>query len=206
MGTRHLTAVIYKNEVKVAQYGQWDGYPEGQGQNVLKFTKEEDLEKFKEQLEKISFFTKEEIEELNKKSDPFEGREYLSRNTGSDILYEIQKGNVDKLVNSINFAADSLFCEWAYVIDLDNNFLEVYKGFNKSELDESERFYYLSEKSEDGYQPVKLNVKFDISKLPDDKQFIDLIYDITNPEENNTIIEDEERNRPMIIINCGTIK
>jgi len=28
MGTRHLTMVIQNKEPKVAQYGQWDGYPE----------------------------------------------------------------------------------------------------------------------------------------------------------------------------------
>jgi len=33
MGTRHLSMAYNKGgEVKVAQYGQWDGYPEGQGQ------------------------------------------------------------------------------------------------------------------------------------------------------------------------------
>ena len=35
MGTRHLVAVIHKDEYKVAQYGQWDGYPSGQGDTVL---------------------------------------------------------------------------------------------------------------------------------------------------------------------------
>ena len=36
MGTRNLTKVIDKNGViKVAQYGQWDGYPAGQGVTAL---------------------------------------------------------------------------------------------------------------------------------------------------------------------------
>ena len=29
MGTRHLIAVQLDGEYKIAQYGQWDGYPEG---------------------------------------------------------------------------------------------------------------------------------------------------------------------------------
>ena len=36
MGTRNLTKVINEQgEVVVAQYGQWDGYPSGQGVNAL---------------------------------------------------------------------------------------------------------------------------------------------------------------------------
>lgn len=37
MGTRNLTAVYLDGQYKVAQYGQWDGYPEGQGITVLTF-------------------------------------------------------------------------------------------------------------------------------------------------------------------------
>lgn len=35
MGTRNLTAVYLDGQYKVAQYGQWDGYPEGQGITAL---------------------------------------------------------------------------------------------------------------------------------------------------------------------------
>lgn len=37
MGTRNLTMVQFNNEIKVAQYGQWDGEPDGQGATVLEF-------------------------------------------------------------------------------------------------------------------------------------------------------------------------
>ena len=39
MGTRNLTIIVEDNKHKVAQYCQWDGYPEGQGRtcyNILK--------------------------------------------------------------------------------------------------------------------------------------------------------------------------
>ncbi len=29
MGTRHLIIVYYKGKYRIAQYGQWDGYPSG---------------------------------------------------------------------------------------------------------------------------------------------------------------------------------
>ena len=37
MGTRHLIAAKIDGVYKLAQYGQWDGYPEGQGVAVLDF-------------------------------------------------------------------------------------------------------------------------------------------------------------------------
>ena len=41
MGTRNVTMVIHKGETKVAQYGQWDGTPDGQGVTILGFLSEE---------------------------------------------------------------------------------------------------------------------------------------------------------------------
>ena len=46
MGTRNLTTVIKNSETKVAQYGQWDGYPGGQGLTALKFLLKTDLSEF----------------------------------------------------------------------------------------------------------------------------------------------------------------
>ena len=40
MGTRHLTVVIKDNEIKLSQYGQWDGYFIYTGVKFLEFVKE----------------------------------------------------------------------------------------------------------------------------------------------------------------------
>ena len=40
MGTRHLTVVIKDNEIKLSQYGQWDGYFTYSGTKFLQFVKE----------------------------------------------------------------------------------------------------------------------------------------------------------------------
>ena len=42
MGTRNLTVVVVNKKVKVAQYGQWDGYPTGLGTDLLKLLKNRD--------------------------------------------------------------------------------------------------------------------------------------------------------------------
>ncbi len=40
-------------------------------------------------------------------------------------------GAVQHMIDSHAFLADSLFCEWAYVVNLDERTFEVYEGFNK---------------------------------------------------------------------------
>jgi len=37
MGTRNLTCVVSGGKYIIAQYGQWDGYPSGQGVTALEF-------------------------------------------------------------------------------------------------------------------------------------------------------------------------
>lgn len=194
MGTRHLIAVQVDGEYKVAQYGQWDGYPSGQGVDILEF-----LRKNKKNLNKLadaaractelsdddyrqawvecgadpeSDFVTMDVSERFRQKYP-----YLSRDCGSDILTHVFNAGTDglKLRYALDFAADSLFCEWAYVVDLDKNTFEVYKGFNKEPVDPSERFANLPlEPNSSGtvYYPVKLVQSYDLGKLPTPKQFI----------------------------------
>lgn len=207
MGTRNLTMVISKGETKVAQYGQWDGYPSVQGANILNFltflgtdknskgkilkeNKENDwarnnvkeflklknlsIETFKENLESLSFFKEKEIDLINENfNKSLEERSYLSRDTASEILWKIAEGNVDKLISNENFAGDSLFCEWAYVVDLDKNTFEVYKGFNNETIDETERFFHL-QKEEEEYKPVTILKSYDLNNLPTLEEFLEL--------------------------------
>ena len=53
MGTRNLTMVIDKRgDLKVAQYGQWDGYPEGWGVEILNFARDkEKMAKLEKELD-----------------------------------------------------------------------------------------------------------------------------------------------------------
>jgi len=70
------------------------------------------------------------------------------------------QGGVRVLRDCSDFVRDSLFCEWAYVIDMDSREVEVYEGFNKSPVPAGERFSdpdSCSGKAE--YFPVRLVAK-----------------------------------------------
>jgi len=167
MGTRNLTMVIKDGQPRIAQYGQWDGYPEGQGVNTLTFLRTANLERFKSQLDKCH---------LSKEVS--EDSVFDSRDHGAGILSLVNEVEMDEipLYDSSGFAEDSLFCEWAYVIDLDKNVLEVYEGFNKSPLAETERFFYLQkENGDNGYYPIKHVTSFPLSELPTNEDFVSRI-------------------------------
>lgn len=169
MGTRHLIVVTSKNKVKVAQYGQFDGYPSGQGADILNFILSVDLSEFKNKVDSLSFYTEKEVDKLDPEKNP-----EISRTTSSEILNLIYDGKVTKVYNNETFAADGLFCEYCYVLDLDTYKLEVYTG-SKINLTPDDRFYHLMGSVEKGseYKPVKKVIEFDMKNPPKVSKFIE---------------------------------
>ena len=133
MGTRGITQVIDKNgQAVVAQYGQWDHYPSGQGINVLDFIRGyKNLGLLESSLSKAYFATDEELQaaidsvvhsdgwmnmdEADKFAAMFPS---LTRDTGSDILKVLvySTGRVP-LRNDVEFIKDELFCEGVFTIN-----------------------------------------------------------------------------------------
>lgn len=153
MGTRNLTMVINKKgELKVAQYGQWDGYPEGQGTTILEFARnKEKMRLLETALENVKFYNKcndidDYIESYDKKlangidrrtdDDIYWFNNFHTRDLGGEILDSIVLLDKSKLPDSHNgiiylndssdFGKDDVFCEWAYCINLQTNKLECY--------------------------------------------------------------------------------
>lgn len=142
MGTRNLTAVIKNGEPVIAQYGQWDGYPEGQGTTVYEFIKHAGVARLEANLDKAYWASEDELKAIYSKYQSEEGwmtmeegkafgEAYpsLSRDTCAEIL-EVVASSSERvpLVNEMEFLQDTLFCEWAYVLDLDTRTLKVYGG------------------------------------------------------------------------------
>lgn len=123
-------------------------------------------------------------------SDKFKEKyPWLHRDCGSDIFDHIQNSETGlKLTDSTNFAGDSLFCEYAYVVDFDKNTFEVYKGFNQKALDPEERFHFLEEQSQKDhrdsqYHPIKLVRFFYLNELSAEEEFVKVLEEQEEDEE-----------------------
>lgn len=189
MGTRHIIAVVKDNDYKVAQYGQWDGYLDGQGQDIVEFLRDRfDRKKFEAQLAKLYWITDEEIQKIQSTGKWEKGYPYLKRSCSVDILDHIQDGDIKVgLQNEIAFAGDGLYCEWAYVINLDTDELEIYKGFSESPPKKGERFAKLPKekycKGIPQYYPVCHFHTFKFSELADYEDFVKQWTDDANNED-----------------------
>lgn len=192
MGTRNLTAVMSGGEYKIAQYGQWDGYPDGQGLTALEFCRkqlscESGRRSFRELLKRCRFVSDDEYKAkmveigLDKQFVTMdEGRRidavypYMSRDLGANILEKVANSLGDvALIDSIDFAGDSLFCEWAYVVDLDKNTFEAYRGFTKKPVPKTERFASAKQNGRNNdYYPIRLSGSWSLDDLPTEKEFL----------------------------------
>lgn len=147
------------------------------------------MELFKEKLRKVQEVSEEELEQtwiefgvkpnqalVSWDAAQLRGEKYpeFSRDTGAGILDIVYfSPSPIKLKSSLSFAADSLFCEWCYVIDFDKNTFEIYEEFNKEPLEPNERFYFLSNLSEKKYYPVRHVKTFDLFNLPILEEFLE---------------------------------
>lgn len=187
MGTRHLSMALKNNVIQIAQYGQWDGCPDGQGATTLEFLQSGNVKTLEGKLDKIRFIDKNKQEEINALGEKWEKfHPLLSRDVGAEIFQSVVdcEDPIIWLANSIDFAADSLFCEWAYLLNFDTQELEIYKGFNKQKLAPEDRFYFLEKEVEGEYHPIKLLGKYKFSELPTLEKFIkDLDPDVESEDK-----------------------
>jgi hypothetical protein len=179
MGTKNMTIVVSNGETKVAQYGQWDGYYSGQGLDALAILRKLDLQDFKAKVDALQEYTTEEYDAIPDDQNFKEKYPELHRDTAAKILQLVADGKATKVSIQPNFVTDSLFCEYAYVVDLDKQTFEVYKGYNKTPLTPEDRFYKAPVEGEEvaprGYYPVKLMHSFSLAELPTPAEFLETL-------------------------------
>ena len=184
MGTRNLTCVQKDGKIVIAKYCQWDGYPEGQGAIILDFIhKEYDKDKFISQLKNVKNATQEDWDEGWAKVGVIKGAitvtfeeaermkkvcPQLTRDTGGKILSIIQNWENKYplyIWRDYDFAKNGLFCEWGYVLNLDEDTLDVYRGFGKEMVPSIFCDPEKDKPDEYGYCPINRIISIKISDI-----------------------------------------
>ena len=160
MSTRGLVAVFYKGKYRIAQRQWCDAYPKkpGCGVAILEFLQRWDRDKFCRNL--LRTWLVDDVDALPDPSvEEFQGMDALV------AVADLAEDTPDLVfMSSLEFAANSLFCEWAYVIDLDTNTFEVYFGLNPLPVPHAQRFAEL---------PVRMLYK---QQYEDQKQYFQVQF------------------------------
>lgn len=94
-----------------------------------------------------------------------------STRTGVDFLEDaVLNSSCDLEVSEV--PEDMRMMDWAYVIDLDSNILEVYRGLNRAPLSKQDLFYDGEEPDSGGYYPFRIVDSFDLRDPPSYCDFI----------------------------------
>ena len=133
MGTRHLQITINKEgETKLSQYGQWDGYPDGQGVDILEFLSNNNLEEYLKEVNKLREPTDEENKIIDNDEKWATNYPYLSRDCGAKIHKLILENKV-KFVGLCSLEEARKWCEGFYTIDFQKNtFTSEFGGKKKT--------------------------------------------------------------------------
>lgn len=144
MSTRGLMG-IKKNGVLKAQYNHFDSYISGLGQQIIntlnEIKKEDRIKKLSDTFDNIVLVnendtpTKEMIEycklynttNLNVSGQNEKDMYCLLRETQGEL--SLYLNGFKYMINNASFINDTLYCEYAYVINLDTNKLEITYGW-----------------------------------------------------------------------------
>jgi hypothetical protein len=132
-------AFAHNGEVK-AMYNHYDSYPTGLGEDLVKWIldRQGDFSETIEQFDRLTAIDESVAPTTDQKLALLR---YLNLNVSAQssddwyaLLRDTQGNPAEALkagfyVDYFKFGFDSLFCEWAYVVDLDRQVLDVYKGF-----------------------------------------------------------------------------
>lgn len=179
MGTRNLTIIRKDGENKVAQYGQWDGYPSYSGKVIIDALNRKDaLALLNKSVDNTSWATEEDIRDAWESVGANPESQFVSYDTGQefeakyptfgrDMGAEIVGYMVDhpegvKVEDASSFS-DDYACEWVYVIDLDKDIVEAYGRYFDTEETISPESGVISENS--GMKLVSLDKIDDMKNL-----------------------------------------
>lgn len=183
MGTRG-TYGLYKNGVSKLTYNHWDSYPSGLGKEMLSFARNTTVKELNEIFESLIMVdeksnpTTVEKKRLMKLGYSYEegGRQLnwyniLGGTLGDLSVYE---DGLCYMIEYSNFIKESLYCEWGYIVNLDDETFEIYKGFQE---EKNNNRYSIETPLNKTYYACKLVGKIPINELKAIKNLDNVIED-----------------------------
>jgi len=203
MGTRGVIG-WRKDETDKLAYNHFDSYPEELGVAMLKYASKP-LEALKEDFDAVEMIdteskpTKEQIERCWEHESV-----NLSVSDEADtdwycLLRDVQgrlqeTADVGYMIDYSAFMSDSLFCEWAYLVNLDSEKLECYRGFQEDKAPPG-RYGQITQKSIDHqeagaykgshiYYGVGLIKEYDLANLPTADTLVKELNELTRRDDD----------------------
>lgn len=204
MGTQGLVGWVIDGEVKAA-YNHFDSYPSGLGTNVFTYVRErlDSVEGWRERVRGVEMVN-ETTPGLPESNEALASEDLLRRAREAGLVNTSVGGRskdvtvyqalrdaqgdltayekVQAMPDSREFAADSLFCEWGYLVNLDDGKVEVYKGFQREPHDRG-RFSTLTN-DDDRYFPIALLTEVSFNEIAEvvDATLVDRIERLSELE------------------------
>ena len=195
MGTRGSYGFRVDGEDRLA-YNHFDSYPEGLGQDIYDSLRclldKYSLDELKDKVRKIELVKEnsspspEQIKRLEGYADSqvssgkIDEWYVLLRDMQGDIKAHVEEGI---MISGGDFIYDSLYCEWAYIVNLDEEVFEVYRGFQR--MPNHGRYQLDGTNHKNGYYPCSLIATFPLDNLPTDT--IQQIIAIKDKEETEAL-------------------
>ena len=170
MGTRGAYGFRVDGIDKIT-YNHFDSYPESLGKAMIRYVASKTPDQLAEVARRLVLVdvddkaTPELVERYKKRfsntdvGDQDDSSWYclLREAQGEPSAWDAVPGlpTLDHMIDGHEFLANSLFCEWAYIINVDDGVLEVYKGFNK-DPDAPGRYAALTRERPSEYRGVRL--------------------------------------------------
>jgi len=185
MSTRGFIGFVADGTEKIA-YNHSDSYPDGLGVEMLVWLRGVHLPHVRQQIEALRVVdpesepTDDDVKALKQYYNGSVGGPsnrptwyQLLRETQGDPAAILRAGVIE---DASNFPGDSLFAEYGYVVDLDANTFEAYRGFQHEKHDKG-RFAGRDPKPSIGdlYYPVALAASWPLDGLPDSDVFVSAI-------------------------------